>query len=617
MAFVRGLMGPYMRPIPVGASAAMIFSLLVAFIVTPWLGYLLLRRVGEGRGHEERQEQGMERWYGAVLRPLLESRAKRLVALGGVVLLLGAAVALIPLKKVTVKMLPFDNKSELQVVIDMPEGTTAAADGARRHRDRPLPGHGAGGRELAALRRHGGSPYNFNGLVRHYFLRSAPQRGRRPGEPRPQGRAQGAEPRDRQAHPRRRRRDRRRHGARVKIAEIPPGPPVLSTLVAEVYGPDPVRRREIARQIRGIFEGTDGVVDVDWFVEDDQQKVTFAVDRTKAALSGISAEQVSQSLAVALGGFSAGQVHLPREKEPVELRAAPAGRRPRRSRVARGGHRAVADRGAGAAGRTGFDPPRPRGEDDLPQEPAAGGLRRRRRRRQRREPGLRHSRDEGEDQGDPAPRGLRAAAVLRRSPAGATDRYAMKWDGEWQITYEVFRDMGLAFAAVLVLIYILVVAWFRSFVVPLVIMAPIPLTLVGILPGHWALGAFFTATSMIGFIALAGIVVRNSILLVDFAQSEERETGDLKEALVQAGAVRFRPIALTAAAVVVASLVMLFDPIFQGLAISMMFGAVGATALTLIAVPLLYIEFFQKRPCPMAEQMGEACEGETEQGTPS
>ena len=418
LAFVRGLMGPYMRPIPVGASAAMIFSLLVAFIVTPWLGYLLLRRVGEGQGHEEQQEKGMERWYGAVLRPLLQSRGKRLVALGGVVLLLGGAVALIPLKKVTVKMLPFDNKSELQVVIDMPEGTPLQQT-ARVGTEI--------GRYLATV------PEVANWQL--YAGAASPVQLQRPGPPLlPALRRRTRRTCRSTWSPRasaRRRATRspsasapgvdaigRRHGARVKIAEIPPGPPVLSTLVAEVYGPDPVRRREIARQIRGIFEGTDGVVDVDWFVEDDQEKVTFAVDRTKAALSGISAEQVSQSLAVALGGFSAGQVHLPREKEPVELllRLPVAGRAGLESLAGvtvpspAGVQVPLAELVRGA--------PRPRGEDDLPQEPAAGGLRRRRRRRQRREPGLRDSRDEGEDQGAQAPRGLRAAAVLRAA-AGA------------------------------------------------------------------------------------------------------------------------------------------------------------------------------------------------------
>ncbi|HEY5998206.1 MAG TPA: efflux RND transporter permease subunit [bacterium] len=607
LAFVRGLMGPYMRPIPVGASAAMVFSLLVAFIVSPWLAYQVLRRVHGGGGHEEAQVSGLERLYGGALRPFLRSRARRLGALGGVVLLLAGAVALIPLKKVTVKMLPFDNKSELQIVIDMPEGTPleqttqAGVEIGRYLRTVP---------EVADWQLYAGaaSPYNFNGLVRHYFLRSAPNeadlqvnlapKGERSAQSheiakriRPAVAAIGA-----------------RHGGRVKVAEIPPGPPVLSTLVAEVYGPDQGRRATVAADVRRIFETTPGVVDVDWYVEDDQEKVTLAVDRAKAALNGIPTEQVSQALAVALGGASAGQVHLPREKEPVELVV----RLPREART-------------GVETLAGVTVPSPAGVQVPLAELAQV-------RRGIAEKTIYHKnlRPVTYVIGDVAgiaespvyailamkkriaalrlPEGYELAQFSAVQPDRA-DRYAMKWDGEWHITYEVFRDMGLAFAAVLVLIYILVVAWFRSFLVPLVIMAPIPLTLVGILPGHWAFGAFFTATSMIGFIALAGIVVRNSILLVDFAQVRARETGELAEAVIEAGAVRFRPIALTAAAVVVASLVMLFDPIFQGLAISMMFGAVASTVLTLVAVPLLYFDaaLLQRRGAQAECADGESC----------
>jgi multidrug efflux pump subunit AcrB len=588
LAFVRGLMGPYMRPIPVGASAAMIFSLLVAFIVSPWLGYKVLRRVHGGGGHEEAQVSGIERLYGGALRPFLASRARRYAAFGGVLLLLAGAVALVPLKKVTVKMLPFDNKSELQVIIDMPEGTTleqTARVGTEIGRYlRTVP-------EVTDWQLYAGasSPYNFNGLVRHYFLRSAPHEADIQVNFTPKGE------RAAQSHEIAKRirpaiaAIGERFGARVKIAEIPPGPPVLSTLVAEVYGPDPERRAAIAADVRRIFETTAGVVDVDWYVEDDQAKVTLAVDRAKAALNGISVEQVAQSLAVALGGASAGQVHVPREKEPVELLV----RLPRAAR-------------AGAEALAGITVPSPAGAQVPLAELVA--VRRGVEEKTIYHKNLRPVTYVVGDVAGAAESPVYAILAMKekiaklRLPEGygleqfsasqpdRADRYAMKWDGEWHITYEVFRDMGLAFAAVLVLIYVLVVAWFRSFLVPLVIMAPIPLTLVGILPGHWVFGAFFTATSMIGFIALAGIVVRNSILLVDFAQAQARETGDLAGAVVEAGAVRFRPIALTAAAVVVASLVMLFDPIFQGLAISMMFGAVGATALTLFAVPLLYFE---------------------------
>ncbi|MBI5142250.1 MAG: efflux RND transporter permease subunit [Nitrospirae bacterium] len=591
LAFVRGLMGPYMSPIPIGASAAMIFSLLVAFIVSPWLSYKVLGKVKGGHNHDE--GEGLTRFYGALMRPLLESRKKRFIALGMVLLLLLASITLVPLKKVTMKMLPFDNKSELQVIIDMPEGatleTTARVGSEIGQYLRTVP-------EVTDYQLYTGaaSPYNFNGLVRHYFMRAAPH------EADIQVNFAPKSARSLQSHDIAKRirpaiiEIGKRHGANVKIAEIPPGPPVLSTLVAEIYGPDSRRMTEIAREVRRVFETTDGVVDVDWYVEDAQDKITFEVDRTKAAMSGISADSVSKTLAVALGGMTAGQAHMPREKEPVEMMV----RLP------------VSER-AGLAAISGITVPSTTGA----QVPLAELVSVR---RGTEEQTIYHKNlknviyvtgDVAGTEESPvyAIMKMKEKLAAMRLPEGyelkqysstqpeLTDRYAMKWDGEWHITYEVFRDMGIAFAAVLILIYVLVVAWFRDFVTPLVIMAPIPLTLVGILPGHWIFGAFFTATSMIGFIALAGIIVRNSILLVDFVRMEWREKGSLKDALVMAGAVRFRPIALTAAAVVVGSFVMLFDPIFQGLAISMMFGAVASTALTLVAVPLLYYEFFRNK----------------------
>ena len=392
------------------------------------------------------------------------------------------------------------------------------------------------------------------------------------------------------------------------MAEIPPGPPVLSTLVAEIYGPEMNRRIEIAREIKKVFTDTDGVVDVDWYVEEDQPKISFAVDQDRAARAGISTEAVAQSLRIALNGMGAGLVHLEKEKEPVELFL----RMPLAKRADIGDLQSI-----GMPTPTGAMVPlselvkRQDGFEEktiyhknlknvtyvlgdvagTEESPVYAILK------------MKETIDKMKL---PEGYGLKQYSTVQ---PWLEDTYSMKWDGEWHITYEVFRDLGLAFAAVLILIYVLIVAWFKNFITPLIIMAPIPLTLVGILPGHWLFGAFFTATSMIGFIALAGIIVRNSILLVDFVEMEWRDKGHLKNALIMAGAVRFRPIVLTAAAVVVGSFVMLFDPIFQGLAIAMMFGAVAATALTLIAVPLLYFEFFRKKPCPMAEQMGETCEG--------
>lgn len=597
MAFVTGLMGPYMRPIPIGASAAMLFSLLVAFIVSPWLSYIVLKGV-KHKG-ETKEGERMLQIYEKVLGPLIDSRKKRLLALGIVGLLLGLAILLVPLKAVTVKMLPFDNKSEIQVIIDMPEGKTLeetaslATEMANYLKTVP---------EVTDYQAYIGTaaPYNFNGLVRHYFLRS----GSNVADIQVNFVSKGE--RKAQSHDlaKRLRPELKsiadRYGARIKVAEIPPGPPVLSTLVAEVYGPDEKRQIEIARQIRDIFEKTEGVVDVDWYVEDDQEKIFFDIDKEKAAYHGISTEAVSQAVRIGLNGMGVGLVHFEKEKEPVELFM----RMPIEERAAVESLKEITIPSAsgipipiselvkirkGIEDKTIYHKNLKRvtyvigdvaGKEESPVY------------------AILKMRDSIRKLKLPEGYELRQYSSVQ---PWLEDRYAMKWDGEWHITYEVFRDLGIAFGAVLILIYILVVAWFRNFVTPLIIMAPIPLTLVGILPGHWIFGAFFTATSMIGFIALAGIIVRNSILLVDFIEMEWRQKEGLRDALIKAGAVRFRPIVLTAAAVVVGSFVMIFDPIFQGLAIAMMFGAVAATGLTLIAVPLLYYEFFKNRTCPAKE----------------
>ena len=595
MAFVSGLMGPYMRPIPVGASAAMLFSLLVAFIVSPWLGYKVLKNAPHS--DTEREGQKLHSFYGKILRPMLGNRKKRLFGLGGVALLLGLAVLLVPFKMVTVKMLPFDNKSELQVIVDMPEGVameqTAALVREMGEYLKSVP-------EVTDYESYIGtaSPYNFNGLVRHYFLRS----GSNVADI--QVNFAGKDERTSQSHDiaKRLRPGLKaigdRYGARIKMAEIPPGPPVLDTLVAEIYGPDPKRQIEIAQQVKDVLQNTPGVVDVDWFVEADHKKITFEVDQDKAALNGVSTETAVQTLRIALKGMGAGLVHFEREEEPVELFL----RMPMDERASLSSLKEISVPSTSGAliPLSGLVTAKEGIEDksiyhkNLKRTTYVVG-------------------DLAGTEESPVYAIMKMKEKIRdlKLPEGyelkqystiqpPLDRnYAMKWDGEWHITYEVFRDLGIAFAAVLVLIYILVVAWFRSFLIPLIIMAPIPLTLVGILPGHWMFGAFFTATSMIGFIALAGIIVRNSILLVDFIQMEWRDGGDLKSAVIKAGAVRFRPIVLTAAAVVVGSFVILFDPIFQGLAIAMMFGAISATGLTLVAVPLLYYEFYRNRPRPM------------------
>jgi len=601
MAFVSGLMGPYMRPIPVGASAAMIFSLLIAFIVSPWMGYKVLKGVKHREGQQGKEGEKLHRMYERLLGPLLDDRKKRAAAFAAVLLLLGLALLLIPLKGVELKMLPFDNKSELQVIIDLPEGVTLeeSAGLARELGEylKTVP-------EVTNYQAYVGTaaPFNFNGLVRHYYLRSGSNVADIQVNFVPKGE------RSAQSHDIAKRlrpglqKIGDRHNASVKVVEIPPGPPVLSTLVAEVYGPDMKGQIGVASQIKKIFQSTEGVVDVDWYVEADQKKFDFVVDKQKAAQNGVTTEAASKSLRVALAGMPAGLVHFNKEKEAVEIFL----RMPLKER-------------SGIAGL---------GEVFVPSE--AGNF----------IPlsELTEVKETVQDQtiyhknlkrvvyvtGDVAGQAESPVyAILKMkdrisqlNPPGSgyglkqyftsqpwlEQTYSMKWDGEWHITYEVFRDLGIAFGAVLILIYILVVAWFKNFVTPLIIMAPIPLTLVGILPGHWIFGAFFTATSMIGFIALAGIIVRNSILLIDFVQMEWRDCGGLRQALITGGAVRFRPIVLTAAAVVVGSFVMLFDPIFQGLAIAMMFGAVAATALTLLAVPLLYYEFFKDKICPIMEE---------------
>jgi len=584
MAFVGGLMGPYMRPIPVGASVAMLFSLFIAFIISPWAAYRMLK--GEKASHVEGQEDWTTRLYRRIMTPLITSPWKRWAFLTGVVVLLLASTSLVYFKVVHVKMLPFDNKSEFQVIVDMPEGTTLEQT-ARVTREigeyvSTLP-------EVTDYQMYAGTaaPYNFNGLVRHYFLRQGPHQADLQVNLLPK------HDRSAQSHDIAKRARpgiqaiAALYGARVKVAEVPPGPPVLQTLVAEVYGPDYERQVTLAREIKGLLARTPGVVDVDWYMEDPQPRVRFVVDREKAALNGITVEQVAQTMRLAVGGMEVGLAHLPREKEDVPLLV-------RLPREERSGLMPLSElRVMGAGGRL------------VPLleivRPEAGqethNIYRKNMKRVVYVTGdvagaeespiyaiLKLDRDIADLR---VPEGYAIERYSALQPS-FTDKLAIKWDGEWHITYEVFRDLGLAFAAVLVLIYVLVVGWFRSFKVPLTIMAPIPLTLVGILPAHGLLGAFFTATSMIGFIAGAGIIVRNSIILVDFIELRMAQGMPLAEAVVDAGAVRFRPMLLTAAAVVVGAFVILFDPIFQGLALSLMAGEVASTLLSRMAVPVLY-----------------------------
>ena len=585
MAFVGGLMGPYMRPIPVGASVAMLFSLFIAFIISPWAAYRMLK--GEKTAaHIEGHEDWTTRLYRRIMTPLIVSSWKRWVFLAGVVVLLLASASLVYFKVVHVKMLPFDNKSEFQVVVDMPDGTTLEQT-ARVTRE--IGEYVAAQPEVTDYQMYVGTaaPYNFNGLVRHYFLRQAPHQADL------QVNLLSKDERSTQSHDIAKRvrpgiqAIAALYGARVKVAEVPPGPPVLQTLVAEVYGPDYERQVALARQIKEMLAKAPGVVDVDWYVEDPQPRVRFVFDREKAALSGVTADQVTQTLRLAVGGIEVGLAHLPKEKEDVPLLV-------RLPREERSGVTSLSDlQVMGANGRL-----VPLREVVRPEE----GLQTHNIYRKNMKRVVYVTGDMAGAEESPVYAILKLNRDIQalRLPEGYgiepysaqqpffTDKLAMKWDGEWHITVEVFRDLGLAFAAVLILIYVLVVGWFRSFKTPLAIMAPIPLTLVGILPAHGLMGAFFTATSMIGFIAGAGIIVRNSIILVDFIELRMAQGIPLADAVVDAGAVRFRPMLLTAAAVVVGAFVILFDPIFQGLAISLMAGEVASTLLSRMAVPVLY-----------------------------
>ena len=587
MAFVRGLMGPYMRPIPVGASAAMLFSLMVAFVVSPWAAMRLLgRHLGGAHLLEPEHENWRTRLYRRAMTPLIQSGRNRFFFFVGVAALLLVSVILVPLKFVRVKMLPFDNKSELQVIINLPEGTPleqtlrvtqAMGDALTRQ-----PG-------VLNVQEYAGTsgPFNFNGLVRHYYMR------RQPNQADIQVNLLPAKDRSEQSHAIARRlrpvldQIASQFGARVQVSEVPPGPPVLQTLATEVYGPDLEGQRKLAGQIKSIYQQTPGVVDTDWYVNDPQQQLNVHVDQVKAAQDGIAVADVARALALATSGTQAGLLHDPQVREAIPLMVE-MNRADRSSENALETIKLPAADGSMISLRELVTIER----GTLAQSIYHKNLKR----------VVYVTGDVAGAEESPVYAILKMNRALDKLtlPAGytlkrynsqqpdATDHFSMKWDGEWQITIEVFRDLGLAFAAVLVLIYVLVVGWFRSFLVPLIIMAPIPLTLVGILPAHAMMGAFFTATSMIGFIAGAGIIVRNSIILVDFIELRRRQGVPLADAVIDAGAIRFRPMLLTAAAVVVGASVILTDPIFQGLAVALMSGAIASTFLSWPTIPILY-----------------------------
>lgn len=590
MAFVSGLMGPYMAPMPIGASIAMILSLFVALTITPYLGYIFLREKAK-KGTEEKPEKPVEdtliyKIYNTFERPLLESKAKRWLFLGGTFILLMATMVLFFTKSVAVKMLPFDNKNEFQVVIDMPEGTTLERTGvvaqeiAQYLSTRP---------EVVNYQNYIGTsaPITFNGLVRHYDLRGGSNvadiqvnlidKGER--DIQSHGIAKMLRPEIQKIAS--------KYNANVKLVEVPPGPPVLSTIVAEIYGPDYNEQIKIANGIQNILTDTQDVVDVDWMVEDDQIEYQFNIDKEKAMLYGVAPQQIAHTMHMALSNkaitnlydedaiHQVGLILALDEKEKSTITDISQ----LKIKSKQGNMVPIADL------------------VNITQTTAAKSIYHKNQKRV-----VYVMADMAGKLESPAyailgmdeklkeiqlPKGYELNEMYLGQP-DYEDHYTVKWDGEWQITLEVFRDLGMAFLGAIILIYILIVGWFQNFKAPIVMMVAIPLSLIGIILGHWIMGAFFTATSFIGMIALAGIMVRNSVLLIDFINLRTAEGIPLKQAVIEAGAVRTTPILLTAGTVVIGAFVILFDPIFQGLAISLMGGTIVSTVLTLLVVPLVY-----------------------------
>ncbi|PZO09439.1 MAG: multidrug transporter AcrB [Lysobacteraceae bacterium] len=598
MAFVSGLMGPYMRPIPINASVGMLLSLGVALTVTPWLSLKLLARhvPAEEGGHGDGALVGkLRRGFERVLRPFLHdehgrSRRRRLFA--GIGLAVVAAAGLAVVQLVVLKMLPFDNKSEFQVVVDLPEGTTLERTNALlvelAAEVSTLP-------EVLDVQGYAGTsgPVNFNGLVRQYYLRSGANVGDL------QVNLVDKHQRDRQSHDIARAvrpalaAIGKRYGASVKVVEVPPGPPVLSPLVAEIYGPDAQRAREIARDLQARFSATEGIVDVDSTLEAPAERELVVVDRVRAARLGITQQAIADVLALGVGGRDVTFLRdgVSKYAVPVRLRL-PAGDQASLDqlltlRVRAGDGRLVPLSEVVTVQRLPWEPVIYH-KDLLPVVYVTG--------------------DEAGDLDSPLygmfdlvgqvdDKPLAGTAVEQRflSAPETAAGFSIKWDGEWQITYETFRDMGLAYSVGLLLIYLLVVAQFRDYLVPLVIMAPIPLTVIGVMPGHALLGAQFTATSMIGMIALAGIIVRNSILLVDFINHAVAGGQSPADAVIEACAVRAQPIVLTGLAAMAGAFFILDDPIFNGLAIALIFGILVSTLLTLVVIPLLYFMLLKRR----------------------
>ena len=588
MMFVSGLMGPYMSPIPANASAAMLFSFFVAVVVTPWLMLRMQRKgaLAGGDAHHGHDGGALGRLYRRVAVPLLEGRKRAkifLAAVTGATLL--SCVAFYT-RDVTVKLLPFDNKSELQVVVDLPEGSSLEAtervlmQAAQRLKDV---------KELATIQAYAGTaaPFNFNGLVRHYYLRARSHQGDLQLNLLPKG-ERGRESHEIALDVRKRLAGLAvPEGTRIKVVEVPPGPPVLATLLAEVYGPTAEARRAAVARLRDIFRSVDFIVDVDDSLGRVPERVRLVVDQESLEFHGVEQGHVFDTIQALMGGVRVGYSHRGAEIYPMEITI----RLPRAGLAL--GERLLAT-----------PVPAKNGVVELgdvvqvKREAASLPIFRRDGRYAEMVLAELAGRYEApiygmlavEDAIAKAKWGpLGQPAVRYHGQPEDEKKLTLLWDGEWEVTFVTFRDMGAAFAVAILAIYLLVVGQFGSFRLPLLILVPVPLTLVGIVIGHWLFGAAFTATSMIGFIALAGIIVRNSILLVDFIQAQRREGAHLREALVEAGAIRFKPIVLTAAAAMIGASFILFDPIFQGLAISLLFGLASSTALTVLVIPAIYV----------------------------
>ena len=600
MAFVSGMMGPYMSPMPIGAAIAMTFSLLIALTLTPYFGYKFLRfKESKSNGSAEKESSTrlhdtyIYKIYAKITTPFLESRKRRWTFMLSLTAILLATFVLFFTKSVPVKMLPFDNKNEFQVIIDMPEGTTLERTAAVA---KELGIYVSKNANVTNYQTYVGTsaPISFNGLIRHYDFRSGDNvadiqvnltdKGQRSEQSHDIAKSMRA---SLQAIG-------KRYNANVKVVEVPPGPPVMSTIVAEIYGPDYAKQINVARQVEGLLSKTDNVVDVDWTVEANQTEYKFTVDKDKAMKLGIPEAQVLQNVRAALSGLPAGILHRPSTVNQIDIvlqlpekdkssianvlsmkvvnkqgMAIPIGdlvkvtEGYKATSISRKDQERVVYVTADVAGK--LESPI-YAMSDVSKQLSKVKL----------------------------PEGYKLKEAYTKQQY-KEDNFTLKWDGEWQITYEVFRDLGVAFLFVLIIIYVLIVAWFQNFITPLVQLSAIPLSLIGIILGHWIMGAYFSAPSMIGFIALAGIMVRNSILIIDFIDLRLKEGIPLKQAIVESGAVRTTPILLTAGGVVIGAIVILFDPIFQGLAISLIGGTITSTVLTLIVVPLLYFKMLKNK----------------------